>query len=220
VDWLLLQSLDEETRREVLRRARRRRFGRRDAIFHEGDPSDGMHLIESGWVAVRVSTPLGDVATLAVVGPQEPLGEQSMIQDGACRSASAVALSSVDTLYVSRDGFDELRAQHPSVDRFLAMLFEDRMRRLSERLVEALFVPAPQRVLRRVAEVAAVFGGDGRIPLTQEDVAMLAGTTRPTVNRALRSAQDAGALRLARGVIEVLDVPAIARLAHADERPG
>jgi CRP/FNR family transcriptional regulator, cyclic AMP receptor protein len=214
VDWPLLAGLKDDTRRDVLGRARRRRFDRRQALFYEGDPSDGMHLVASGWVAVRVSTPLGDIATVAVVGPHEPLGEQSLLHDDDRRTASAVALAAVETLYLSRADFEAVRTTDPSVDRFLAGLFEERLRRTSARLLEALYVPTPQRVLRRVADVAATFGADGVIPLTQEDVATLAGTTRPTVNRALRKAEEAGAVSLTRGRIRIVDVAALGRLAR------
>jgi CRP-like cAMP-binding protein len=43
------------------------------------------------------------------------------------------------------------------------------------------------------------------VPFTQEDLAGLAGTTRPTVNRTLRQAELAGLLVLKRGRVEFLD---------------
>jgi CRP/FNR family transcriptional regulator, cyclic AMP receptor protein len=216
MDWPLLDGLDEVIRRDVLAQARRRRFNKRDILFHEGDPSDGMHLVESGWVAVRLTTPLGDVVTSAVLGSGEPLGEQSLIEDGGRRSTSAVALTPVETLYLSREIFDDLRRRHPSVDRFLATLFDDRMRRLSTLLIEALHVPAPKRVMRRIAALAEQFApeSDGTIPLTQEDLASLAGTTRPTVNRVLREAEDAGAVRVTRGRLQVVDNEVLFQLAR------
>ena len=216
MDWPLLDGLDEVIRRDVLAQARRRRFNKRDILFHEGDPSDGMHLVESGWVAVRLTTPLGDVVTSAVLGSGEPLGEQSLIEDGGRRSTSAVALTPVETLYLSREIFDDLRRRHPSVDRFLATLFDDRMRRQSTLLIEALHVPAPKRVMRRIAALAEQFApeSDGTIPLTQEDLASLAGTTRPTVNRVLREAEDAGAVRVTRGRLQVVDNEVLFQLAR------
>ncbi|HTW98983.1 MAG TPA: Crp/Fnr family transcriptional regulator, partial [Acidimicrobiales bacterium] len=126
---------------------------------------------------------------------------------------SAVALTAVETLYVSRSVFDELRQRHPDVERFLTRLLDDRLQRVNTRLTEALFVPADQRVLRRVAELAEGFAG-GEIPLTQHDLSSLAGTTRPTVNRVLRAAEAAGALRLGRGRIEVVDLALLGRLAR------
>jgi CRP-like cAMP-binding protein len=209
----LLDALDEELRQQVRQRARRRRFGRRQPLFYEGDPSDGMHLVESGWVAVRAAGPLGEDVTLAVIGPGESLGEQSLLHEGGARSASAVSLTAVETLYISRAVFDELRGRYPAVERFLCSLLDDRLQRVNARLTEALFVPADQRVLRRVTELAAGFAG-AEIPLTQHDLASLAGTTRPTVNRVLRVAETAGAVKLGRGRLEVLDAALLERLSR------
>jgi CRP-like cAMP-binding protein len=53
-----------------------------------------------------------------------------------------------------------------------------------------------------------------RIPLTQEDVAHMAGTTRPTTNKVLRAGEEQGVLRISRGCIEILDVAALVKLAR------
>jgi CRP/FNR family cyclic AMP-dependent transcriptional regulator len=90
------------------------------------------------------------------------------------------------------------------------------VRRLSELAVEATFVPADTRVLRRLLAVAEQFGdNDGTvIALTQDDLASMAGTTRPTANRVLKKAEADGLLRLARGRIEILDTDQLARRAR------
>jgi DNA-binding GntR family transcriptional regulator len=53
---------------------------------------------------------------------------------------------------------------------------------------------------------------DGRrvVRLTQEDLAGLAGTSRATVNAALRDLEREGAIALARGRVEVLDLELLA----------
>ena len=56
MQFALLDGLDERERRELLATARRRRFGRREVVFHEGDPGDSVHLVVSGHLAVRVTT--------------------------------------------------------------------------------------------------------------------------------------------------------------------
>ena len=48
------------------------------------------------------------------------------------------------------------------------------------------------------------FGGE-MIPLTQEDIALMAGTTRATVNEVLHEFQRTGAVKICRGRIEVLN---------------
>jgi CRP-like cAMP-binding protein len=49
------------------------------------------------------------------------------------------------------------------------------------------------------------------VPLTQDEIAQLAGTTRPTANRLLLEAQERGAIELARGKITVIDAEWLAR---------
>jgi CRP-like cAMP-binding protein len=65
VEWLLLEGVPEVDRRHVLSIARRRRFEKGEAVFHEGDPGDTLHLIATGRFAVRVVTSAGDTAMLA-----------------------------------------------------------------------------------------------------------------------------------------------------------
>jgi CRP-like cAMP-binding protein len=81
------------------------------------------------------------------------------------------------------------------------------VRRLAAQLQQARYVPAPDRVRRSVIDLVARFGRT--IPLTQDDLAGLAGTSRKTVNEVLRDAEDSGVVRLGRGRIEVLDPGAL-----------
>ena len=96
----------------------------------------------------------------------------------------------------------------------LVGLLAARVRRSSDRLLEALFVPAETRVLRRLCELLQLYGEaapGSLIPLTQEDIAGLAGTSRATANRVLRAEEKRGTLRLERGKTFVLDPADIAR---------
>ena len=52
------------------------------------------------------------------------------------------------------------------------------------------------------------------IPLSQDDVASLAGATRPTVNSLLKTAESAGLIALRRSRIELLDPEELSRRAR------
>ena len=58
---------------------------------------------------------------------------------------------------------------------------------------------------RRLAELASTYD-DGVVPLTQEDLAAMAGTSRATVNRVLREEARLGAVELARGRTTIRDL--------------
>ena len=216
VDWPLLRSLPEDDRRRVLASARRRRFGRREILFHEGDLGDTLHLIAKGRVAIRITTPLGDIATIGVLGQGDVVGEMAVLEDGGRRGATALALEPTETLSIDRGQFLELRRQYPAVDRFIIDVLATHVRRVDVQLMEALFVPVDRRVIRRLLALTQVYGHDDEpdavdVPLTQDDLASLAGTSRATVNRVLRQAEDAGMVSLSRGRIRVVDRDSLAK---------
>jgi CRP-like cAMP-binding protein len=213
MEFALLEALDDQHRRAVIAGARRRRFAKGEVLFHESDPGDTLHLLASGRVAVRVSTPNGDVATLTVLGPGANFGELALMSDAHRRTATVVALEPVETLSVSREAFEELCASHPRVRQALLVASARQIERLSARLVEALYVPSEQRVLRRLLDLQDVYGSKP-IPLSQEELAMMAGTTRPTANRVLQKAMARGLVSLARGSIVVVDRPGLTRLSN------
>jgi CRP/FNR family transcriptional regulator, cyclic AMP receptor protein len=202
-------GLPQEEIRRLIAVARRRRFGRNEVVFHRDDPADTLHLIARGRFAMRVTTQLGETVTVAVHGPGEAFGELALVEEGIPRSTSVVALEPGETYAVGRDDFTRLRRQYPAVNEVIVLLLARRLRRQSELLVEALFVSAETRVLRRVCELSALYGDE--IPLTQEDIAGLAGTSRATVNRVLRAEAKRGTVELRRGRTFVLDAEALAK---------
>jgi CRP-like cAMP-binding protein len=217
VDWKLLTSLTEEEQRRVISETRRRRFRRGEVVFHEGDPGDTLHLIAKGHVAVRRSTPLGEIVTLVVLGPGDFFGELVLVSPESGRNGTVVALDATETLTLRLDQLQTLQRQYPTIDRFLLDAMAKEIRRLSSLLSDALYVPVDKRVLRRLLEVAHTYGDEGPaevIPLTQEDLAGLAGTTRPSANKALRALEEAGLITMSRGEIRLLDPDGLARRAR------
>jgi len=191
-------------------------FKRHDVVFHDGDPGDTLHLIVKGHFAVRVATPLGDVATLRVLGPGEHFGELAVLDVGP-RSGTVVALENAETRALHRDAVAEFRARIPEIDVVLTKALVNEVRRLADALVDALYVPAERRVWRRLRELVDLYG-NGDVPVaiavTQDDLAQLAGTTRPTANRVLRGGEEHGVVTLARGRVDVNDLAGLDRLAR------
>ncbi len=216
MEWQVLESLSAVDRRSLLARCRRRRFPRGGFVFHEGDPGESAHLIESGTVAVRVTSPMGDVVTLDVLVPGDAFGEQALLGNESTRSATVVALERTETMSFTRGEFEALWENHPDAARAVAAMLDARLRATSRALLDALTLPVETRVLRRLVHLAGIYADrpSRAIPLTQDDLASMAGTTRQTVNRVLGQAQEEGLVTLARGRIVVDDPTALARRAR------
>ncbi|HEY7966719.1 MAG TPA: Crp/Fnr family transcriptional regulator [Solirubrobacteraceae bacterium] len=208
MEWRLLEGVPAEEVRRVLEIARRRTFERDEVVFHEGDPADTLHLIERGRVAARTTTRHGQRATFAVLGPGDAFGELALLGPKARRSATVVAIEPLVTQSIFEADFHRLRREFPQLTEVMIAMLAAYVRRLSAQLVDALYVPADLRVRKRVAELAERYeevDGEVVIPLRQEDIADLAGTSRATVNRVLREEARRGTVRLTRSQTAVLD---------------
>jgi CRP/FNR family transcriptional regulator, cyclic AMP receptor protein len=210
----LLRSLGEAERSSVLQASVRRRFGPGEVVFHQGDPGDALHIVTSGFLVARSSTSLGQVVTLNLFTPGSVFGELALLSPDARRAATVVAIERSDTLVLRREAFEALRRHDRGMDAFLVSVLARRNRDLSAQLMDLLFSPADERVYRRLLlldELPATASRDGWVRATQDDVAAFAGTTRATVNRAMRQVERDGLIELARGRFRILDRAALLR---------
>ncbi len=208
MEWSLLADLPPADVRQLLAVARRRTFAKGEVVFHRDDPADTLHLVVRGRFGARVLTPLGDSVLVDVLGPGQSFGELALLVPDARRSATVEALEAGETRSIYRDDFAALQRAHSGVKDVLLRLLAEQLRRSTDRVVEAHFVDAETRVRRRLLELASTYA-DGVVPLTQEDVAALAGTSRATVSRVLREEVRRGSVARARGRITVLDRDAL-----------
>src|SRR6185437_10824792 len=104
-----------------------------------------------------------------------------------------------------------LRDQHPPIRDALEEMLAAQLAATTNRLVEALYTPVAARVRNHLVELAGLYGdlaaAEVTIPLSQEHLAGLSGTTRETVNRVLKQEQERGAVRLGRG--RIVAMPAL-----------
>jgi CRP-like cAMP-binding protein len=213
----LFAKLPEADRARVHAAMRRRRFTAGTVVCHEGDPGDSCHVVVEGRFAVSVATQLGDRVVLAIESPGNVFGELALVRDDGRRTATITALEPSVTLELHRREFDEISAQHPAVSRFLIELLAARVVRLSGSAMSGLFDPVESRVFAQLNLLADLYLSDaegGAMPVRQEIVAAMAGTTRPTVNRVLKQAEVDGLVALRRGQIDVLDRDALRRRAR------
>ena len=216
MEWTLLAELPEAERRSLLSNARRHRFDKGEVVFHEGDPAESLHLVDRGRAAVRLVTQLGDVHIVRVVPRGGWFGELALIT-GSPRNATVAALEPLETLSLHRSHLDDVRARFPAFDQVFTSSLTNEVRRLSSALLEALFVPVEQRMYRRLSELVALYRDGGSpvvIPFTQEEMAQIVGTTRPTINKVLKAAETGGILKVRRGHLDIIDLDLLARRAR------
>jgi len=208
-----LTSLEPGIRDALLAGAGRRQYRRQETVVHAGDEGQTLFLVESGHAAVRMVTEYGDNTTFAVLGPGDNFGELALVDDERRRSASVIALESLSVRTLSRGHLESVLGD-AGLHGLLVQVLTGQVPRLSGQLVEARFVPVRHRVARALVALCDQYD-DGSSPVsllvTQDDIAGLAGATRPTVNQVLRTLEESGAIALHRGRIDVVERAMLAR---------
>lgn len=218
----LFAGLDERTLDLLTAALRSRRYRRDEVIFHVDDPGDSLYVVARGSVKIILSADDGtEPAILTTVGPGGFFGELALL-DGAPRSATAVALDTVETLVLRREAFDRLVDTEPGLRRALLARLATEIRRLTAQVEDLHFLDLPGRLARHLlreidTDDQRTAGGEVRLPwpYTQGELAGMIGGSRQSVNRLLADFVAQGLLRFED---DDLVIPDPRRLAAAARR--
>jgi len=176
-------------------------------LFEEGAPCHGFPMLLSGEVRVARGSQGGRSLELYRVTPGELcvastaglFGQSPLVAHGRTTQATELVV-------LSRAGFESWVAD-PGFRHFVFGVFGDRLADLMG-LAEAV---AFQRLDQRLA--AALLGHGSPLLVTHQALADELGTVREIVTRLLKRFERAGWLALGRERIELVDAPALRRLA-------
>lgn len=210
VPWPLLAGIPELERRAFLSNATRHRFRKGDIVFHEGDPGDTLHLIDSGSFLVRKGVYTGHPLILALLPRGNFFGLLALLPGSqGRRSATVAALERSDTLALYKNDIDRLRSQYPGVTDVLMHSLGEHLRHISNFSAELVNASAEKRILRHLIYASHLWDGPksgSTVHLTQEHLAELAGATRQTANQVLREAEHQELVKVHRGTIQLIDL--------------
>jgi CRP-like cAMP-binding protein len=197
------------------------RFGKGEMLFARGDPGRHLYLVAEGRVRIATSTDEGRELGFRHALPGELIGEIAAL-DGGPRTAEAMALAPVVAYSLERGALRDILARHPAVAvRFLDLLCK-RLRETSDQLetiaLHPLHIRLARFLLHRLGDARPPPGK--RVPLelgmSQGELAVLLGATRPKVNEAFGALEQVGAL--ARRIDRVFCDPAkLAETARGDD---
>ena len=219
-DGALLACLADTDRDYLLGRGTRRRFRANDVVFMEGDPSDHVHVLVSGWVRVSTMAEDGREVLFGLRGPGEVLGDLAAVTRRP-RSASVRAIEPCTVFQFTGAEFIDVLHARPAIAVATIKTVAARLRNAeSARLDAAAF-----DVSRRVAAVLVRLAEErGRIvpedvvvdALSQEDIAAQIGAARRTVARALRVLRERGIVETGRRRFLIRELRVLRAFAHSE----
>jgi CRP-like cAMP-binding protein len=190
----LFESLSQEERELLGRRAFRQDFHVDEKLFGFGDPGESMMIVLQG--SIRIRRPMGGEDREMILNDLEPgdiLGEMAVL-DGKPRSAEARGITNGKVLILARRELMPFLEGHPKVALALLAALCDRIRNAEERTSDILSSLSYRlaKTLARLAQKSAKFSH------SQTELAEMIGATRESVNRQLNAWH-------AEGLIEMKD---------------
>src|SRR5438034_785498 len=171
----------------------RRHYEKAALIYSEGQPSQGLYLVESGTVRIFKSSADGREQDLHHIATGQSFSDAAAL-DGAPTIANAEAMEPAVVLLVPRDALRGLIMRYPEIGLSISHVLAQRVRELSA-LVGELSL---RHVVSRLATVLLRLAGPGSVAVlpAQHELAAQIGTVREVAARGLRYLERLGAIRL------------------------
>lgn len=157
-----------------------------------------VYFVRTGTVKVHVEQADGTDVILAILGPNEIIGDMSVV-DGERPIATVVTMEETTLHWISGATFREFLRTIPMLSYNLVRVLSRRLRHADEQIQSFARLDVYGRVAHKILVFAQQYGkltdeGKMLIPLrlTQSDLADLVGASRVRVNRALVAFKDHG----------------------------
>ena len=167
----------------------------KQTLVMEADWGESLMVVISGLAKVRSFNTDGEESVLSLIGAGELLGELSVL-DGDARSADVVTLSPVKLLKLQGNAFKRVLQDNISLALGIARLEASRLRDLNRRF-GLQKSDATTRLLDTLAYIASKSGAEDNPlalmpPLSQGEIAILAGLARETASRTMSKLRSRG----------------------------
>ena len=206
----LFSELSETDLKEITKLAVRQYYKKDNMILIEEEIGSTMFIILEGRVKISRISEEGREVILSILSEGDFFGEMSIL-DGQNRSANVVTLDDSKIMIVRREEFLQMLHDYPQIAINLLKELAHRLRRSDAQIKSLSLQNATGKVASTLLRIADDSGkihlGQVEIPRLppQQDLANMAGTSRETISRVLKSLSEKGYLRKEGNKLIILD---------------
>ena len=189
-----------------------------ETLCLEGDPSTHVFVLLAGWVKILSATSDGHEMVLALRGDGDIAGEIAGETTGR-RNATIRAIDRVRALIVRHDKFSSFLDANPGADRAFRRVVTQKWNDADTKLRRHAVTTGGQRLASLLLDLAERHGREADavihlvMPLSQQELASLAGTSRATVTRAFGNWRKRSLIRTGHRRITILDPAGLRKVA-------
>ena len=211
----LLGRLSDRPRRELLNLGTHVQFDSGRAILRQGDLGHLSYLLLRGCVKVRGNEAEWEPLLAIRIGG-DLIGEMAVLS-GKPRSATILTCARTTAMAIPARELRAFLLRCPEVTLAIASILAERLRWSNERRVDIAALDPRGRLGRVLVTLAETYGRmvdggwDLGAPLTQAELAALAGIRLPTAEKALRGFAEVGLVRLGYRTTVIPDLDTLRR---------
>ena len=194
-------DLTEIILKEVADRMHLREYQRGDVLFWEGDPCDGLYIVEQGSAKIFRLSPQGRQYIVRVLQEGDTFAEVPAFDEGT-NPVNVEALETCQVWVINSQKLHELVMAHPAFAQKVLVNFGRMLRGMVRMVSEMAFYQVTHRLARLISELPQEKSAPH---WTQEQLAARLGTVREVVARSLKELERSGAIKMEDRRIQVAD---------------
>ena len=185
-----------------------------ELIFSEGDPCEGLYVVQAGNVKIFNTSPGGREQVLHIEKAGNSLAELPVF-DGGNYPASTAAVGRCRLLFISKKDFRTLCLERPEVSLKVLKVVSSRLRQLVGIIEELSFTTVRNRLASWLLQQARTVGQktprgtEFTLSVSNQELAFQIGTVRELVSRNLSRFQSEGILKTEGRTLIIKDLAAL-----------
>jgi CRP/FNR family transcriptional regulator len=201
-------DLPENLLKEIAAHTQLREYQRGDVLFWEGDPCQGLHILEQGSAKIYRLSPHGRQYIVRVLQEGDTFAEVPAF-DGGMNPVNVDALEKCRVWVIDSEMLRELVKSHPPFAQKVLANFGQMLRGMVHKVSEMAFYQVTHRLARLITELPNEETQNRPAHWTQEQLAAQLGTVREVVARSLKELERSGAIRIEDRRIHIADPAAL-----------
>jgi len=185
---------------------------RGELVVIEGGPAQFIYFVASGVVRIYLTSADGREQVLQLARPGDSFNDVAVF-DGLPNLANASAMSQVLLYSISKGDLQQIMEQFPVVRKSAVEVLARQLRHVVSLVTDLSFKKVTARLARLLLEQSQK--AEASPYITQQQMATMIGTVREMIGRAIKDLELAGAIRMERHRIIIVDIKILEKISES-----
>lgn len=208
----IFNHLEPEQLDEVMKTTQSVSYEKNEVIYHAGDKSDSLYIINKGSVRIYRLSESGKEQLVRILNVGDFIGELALFSE-TIHESYAEALVQTDICFIKRTDLQSLLLKYPSIALKVLSEFSHRLEESEKQTTRFSTENVETRLALFLAEQVAEEESGNRIftlPMSKKNIASYLGSTPETISRKFNELEERGYIeQLTYKKIKILDLEAL-----------